>query len=109
MRVFSEFADTSGNGTGEKAHHDSDAIQRNLAAVKATLVLASAKGGTGKSLLAVNIAGVLAHAGKKIGIMDADLNAPSILPMLGTRAPLRFPCSGRAHDASLSRRFRMAA
>jgi ATP-binding protein involved in chromosome partitioning len=90
MRVFSEFADTASNGTGEKAHHDPEAVQRNLASVKATLVLASAKGGTGKSLLAVNIAGALAHAGRKVGIMDADLNAPSILPMLGTKAPLRF-------------------
>jgi ATP-binding protein involved in chromosome partitioning len=90
MRVFSEFADTASNGTGEKAHHDPEAVQRNLASVKATLVLASAKGGTGKSLLAVNIAGALAHAGRKVGIMDADLNAPSILAMLGTKAPLRF-------------------
>jgi ATP-binding protein involved in chromosome partitioning len=90
MRVFSEFADTASNGTGEKAHHDPEAVQRNLASVKATLVLASAKGGTGKSLLAVNIAGALAHAGRKVGIMDADLNAPSIFAMLGTKAPLRF-------------------
>ena len=90
MRVFSEFADTASNGTGDKAHHDPEAVQRNLASVKATLVLASAKGGSGKSLLAVNIAGALAHAGRKVGIMDADLNAPSILPMLGTKAPLRF-------------------
>ena len=90
MRVFSEFADQAGNGTGDKAHHDPEPIYRNLASVKATLVLASAKGGTGKSLLAVNIAGALAHAGRKVGIMDADLNAPSILPMLGTKAPLRF-------------------
>ena len=91
MRVFSEFADNgNGNGAGDEAHHDSEAIRRNLASVKATVVLASAKGGTGKSLLAVNIAGALAHAGRKVGIMDADLNAPSILPMLGTKAPLRF-------------------
>jgi ATP-binding protein involved in chromosome partitioning len=90
MRVFSEFADHAGNGAGEKAHHDPEPIYRNIASVKATLVLASAKGGTGKSLLAVNIAGALAHAGRKVGIMDADLNAPSILPMLGTKAPLRF-------------------
>jgi ATP-binding protein involved in chromosome partitioning len=91
MRVFSDFEDKAGtNGAGDSLHHDSEALRRNLAPVKATLVLASAKGGTGKSLLAVNIAGALAQAGKKVGIMDADLNEPSILPMLGTRAPLRF-------------------
>jgi ATP-binding protein involved in chromosome partitioning len=90
MRVFSEFQEQSGNGTGDKSIHDAEAIRRNLSSVKATLVLASAKGGTGKSLLAVNIAGALAHAGKKVGIMDADLNAPSILQMLGVKAPLRY-------------------
>ena len=91
MRVFSDFEDKAGtNGTGTGLHHDPEALRRNLAPVKATLALASAKGGTGKSLLAVNIAGALAQAGRKVGIMDADLNAPSILPMLGTRAPLRF-------------------
>ena len=90
MRIFSEFENQTGNGTGEKPSHDPEPILRNLASVKATLVLASAKGGTGKSLLAVNIAGALAHAGKKVGIMDADLNAPSILQMLGTKPPLRF-------------------
>ena len=90
MRVFSEFEESTRNGTGDKPHHDPESISRNLSSVKATLVLASAKGGTGKSLLAVNIAGALAHAGKKVGIMDADLNAPSILQMLGIKPPLRF-------------------
>src|ERR1019366_9016504 len=82
--------DQASNGTGERLCRDPEPIHRNLSSVKATLVLASAKGGTGKSLLAVNIAGALAHAGKKVGIMDADLNAPSILQMLGTKPPLRF-------------------
>ena len=90
MRVFSEFEEQARNGSGDKPHHDPELISRNLASVKATLVLASAKGGTGKSLLAVNIAGALVQAGKKVGIMDADLNAPSILQMLGTRPPLRY-------------------
>lgn len=90
MRVFSDFQDQASNGTGESLLHDSEPVRRNLASTKATLVLASAKGGTGKSLLAVNIAGALAHAGKKVGIVDADLNAPSILRMLGTKAPLRY-------------------
>jgi ATP-binding protein involved in chromosome partitioning len=109
MRVFSEFEDQASNGTGEKLHHDPELIQRNLASVKAVLVLASAKGGTGKSLLAVNIAGALAHAGKKVGIMDADLNAPSILPMLGTRAPLRFLSSEGIEPAAAPLGIRVAS
>jgi ATP-binding protein involved in chromosome partitioning len=109
MRVFTEFEDPATNGTGEKLHHDRDSIQRNLASVKATLVLASAKGGTGKSLLAVNIAGALAHAGRKVGIMDADLNAPSILQMLGTRAPLRYLSSEGIEPAAAPLGIRVAS
>src|SRR5579872_7304406 len=90
MRVFSDFEDQASNGTGESLRHDPEPVERNLASIKAILVLASAKGGTGKSLLAVNIAGALAQAGKKVCIVDADLNAPSILQMLGVKAPPRF-------------------
>jgi ATP-binding protein involved in chromosome partitioning len=109
MRVFSEFEDHAGNGTGGKPSYDPALIQRNLSSVKATLVLASAKGGTGKSLLAVNIAGALAHAGKKVGIMDADLNAPSILQMLGTKAPLRFLSNEGIEPASAPLGIRVAS
>jgi ATP-binding protein involved in chromosome partitioning len=100
MKVFSEFEDHLNNGAGEKMAREKDLISRNLSSVKSTLVLASAKGGTGKSLLAVNIAGVLALAGKKVGIVDGDLNAPSILQMLGTKAPLRFHSSEGLEPAS---------
>ncbi|HXR25942.1 MAG TPA: P-loop NTPase [Candidatus Binataceae bacterium] len=109
MRVFTEFDDPAANGAGEKLLHDSELIRRNLSSVKATLVLASAKGGTGKSLLAVNIAGALAHAGKKVGIMDADLNAPSILQMLGTKAPLRYLSSEGIEPAAAPLGIRVAS
>jgi len=93
MRVFSEFDNSASNGAGEKLLREVEQVGHNLSSVKATLVLASVKGGTGKSTLAVNIAGALALAGKKVGVVDADLNAPSILQMLGVKAPLRFHSS----------------
>jgi len=109
MRVFSDYQDLPGNGTGESVHHDPEALRRNLSAVKATLVLASAKGGTGKSLLAVNLAGALAHAGKKVGIVDADLNAPSILQMLGAKAPPRFLASEGIEPATAALGIRVSS
>src|ERR1700683_890002 len=93
MRVFSEFVNSASNGAGEKMLREVKQIGRNLSSTRATLVLASVKGGTGKSTLAVNIAGALALAGKKVGIVDADLNAPCILQMLGVKPPLRFQSS----------------
>jgi ATP-binding protein involved in chromosome partitioning len=91
MRVFSEF---EANHTGaEYVDRDAELISGNLAAVKSTVAFASAKGGTGKSALAVSLAAAVALAGRKVAILDADLNAPSILPMLGARPPLLFHAS----------------
>jgi ATP-binding protein involved in chromosome partitioning len=54
-----------------------------LAQVKSIVAFASAKGGTGKSTMVANVAAALALKGRKIGIADADLDAPSVAPMLG--------------------------
>jgi len=48
------------------------------------LVVASAKGGVGKSTVAVNLAAAMAKAGMRVGLMDADVYGPSIPTMLGT-------------------------
>jgi len=54
-----------------------------LAQVKAIVAFASAKGGTGKSTIVANFAAALALKGRKIGVVDADLDSPSVPPMLG--------------------------
>ncbi len=60
-----------------------------LNGVRAAVAIASAKGGVGKSAIAVNLAAALALAGRKAGILDADLNSPNVLAMLGLKAPRR--------------------
>ncbi len=42
----------------------------------------SYKGGTGKTLLSVNLAATFAKAGKKVGIFDLDFRAPSLFAIL---------------------------
>ncbi len=54
--------------------------------IRRILVVASAKGGVGKSTVAVNLAAAMAKAGMKLGLLDADIYGPSIPTMLGTVA-----------------------
>lgn len=47
------------------------------------LVVASAKGGVGKSTVSVNLAASFAKQGLKVGLLDADIYGPSVPTMLG--------------------------
>ena len=94
MRIFSDIEADGSNGSDGSSVEIADPRERirtNLAGVGATIALASARGGVGKSMLAVNIAAALATKGRKVAIVDADLNSPSVLAMLGMKPQRRYP------------------
>lgn len=58
-------------------------VHDRMAGIKHKLVIMSGKGGVGKSMTTVNLALALARQGKKVGIIDVDLNGPCIPQMMG--------------------------
>ncbi|MET0183313.1 MAG: Mrp/NBP35 family ATP-binding protein [Caulobacterales bacterium] len=65
------------------AHEAKPATPKGLANVKVIIAVASAKGGVGKSSVAVNLACAFAALGKKTGLLDIDVYGPSAPTLLG--------------------------
>ncbi len=57
--------------------------RENVADVKNVLLVASGKGGVGKSTVAANLAVALSRLGCRVGLLDADIYGPSIPLMFG--------------------------
>ena len=58
-------------------------VKNPINGTKFTLLISSAKGGVGKSTVAVNLAFALQNIGLKIGILDADVYGPSLPKLIG--------------------------
>jgi len=73
---------------------DGGSLRARLATVRAVVAIVSGKGGVGKSSLTANLACCLAQAGLRVGVLDADLNGPTMAKMLGVRGQRLVLASG---------------
>ena len=58
-------------------------VSVRLASVARVIAVMSGKGGVGKSLVSALLATALARRGDRVGLIDADLNGPSVPRLLG--------------------------
>jgi ATP-binding protein involved in chromosome partitioning len=83
-----KYRDITGDG-GSNIVGQVEAQQRRLGArlaeVKAIVAVVSGKGGVGKSSMTANLAAAFALGGARVGVLDADLNGPSMATTLGVR------------------------
>jgi ATP-binding protein involved in chromosome partitioning len=83
IRSYREVANHAEEDVIAQVTAQSDRLQARLAGIRQVVVVASGKGGVGKSALTANLAVALAGRSGRVGALDADLNGPSLARMLG--------------------------
>jgi len=82
MRTYHQLTDPDRSGLGDQIGAQRQRVAERLAAVRRIVAVMSGKGGVGKSYVTANLARALARMGKPIGVLDADLNGPTIPGLL---------------------------
>jgi ATP-binding protein involved in chromosome partitioning len=85
MKRYRDIAGDGGSDIVGQVEAQQARLGTRLREVRAILAVVSGKGGVGKSSITANLAGAFALAGARVGVLDADLNGPSMATMLGVR------------------------
>lgn len=83
MKTYDDLATDGGSNIIGQVMSQQEKLRSRLDQIKHKVSLMSGKGGVGKSSITANLAACLTSRGYKVGILDADLNGPSIGKLLG--------------------------
>jgi ATP-binding protein involved in chromosome partitioning len=85
MKKYKDIAGDGGSNIVGQVEAQQAKLQANLAGVRAIVAVVSGKGGVGKSSVTAGLACAFALDGARVGVLDADLNGPTMAKMLGVR------------------------
>jgi len=85
MKKYRDIAGDGGSNIVGQVEAQQARLGARLREVRAIIAVVSGKGGVGKSSVTANLAGAFALGGARVGVLDADLNGPSMATMLGVR------------------------
>lgn len=95
MKKYKEIAGDGGSNIVGQVEAQQARLRARLAGVRAIVAVVSGKGGVGKSSLTAGLACAWALDGARVGVLDADLNGPSMAKILGVRGQrLAFAAGG---------------
>ncbi len=83
VKRYRDIAGDAGSAILAQVQEQRARVHSRLSRVKQVVAVSSGKGGVGKSVVVANLAAGLAQRGRKIGVLDADLNGPALGKMLG--------------------------
>ena len=85
MKTYNELPSDAGSNIVGQVTAQANRIQQRLTSIKHTVAIMSGKGGVGKSALTANLATALTLKGNTVGVVDADINGPTLAKMMGVR------------------------
>ena len=99
MKTYYDIATDGGSDVVGQVAEQWQRLQDRLRGIGHVMPIMSGKGGVGKSTMAVLLAEALSLKGLRVGIVDADINGPSIARMTGVRQQTPRPNAGGMQPA----------
>ena len=96
---YRDIAGDGGSNVAAQVSAQVDRLKARMAGVRHAVAVMSGKGGVGKSAVTTNLAAYFAREGWRVGVVDADINGPSIAKMMGVRGQALNMDAGGMHPA----------
>ena len=89
MRTYHQLTDPDRSGLAGQITAQRRRVAERLEGVRRLVAVMSGKGGVGKSYITAHLARSLARTGRRTGVLDADLNGPTIPRLLEVTPDVR--------------------